>query len=79
MRVQNSWYCVKLPGPEQLRQRISWKEARQHESEFFQKEPWASQSDLVYRLGVPQLVAKLSVLLSDHVSRTSVTMIIRAG
>jgi len=76
MRVQNSWYCVKLPGPKQLEQKISWQNARLHESEFFKHEPWTTQPDLGRRLGVPTLVDKLSTLLSDHISKTSVVMII---
>ena len=72
MRVQNAWYCVKLPGPEQLRNKISWEEGRVHERELFQHEPWASQVDLTDRFGVPALVERLSTLLSDHVARTSV-------
>lgn len=70
MRVQNSWYCVKLPGPEQLRQKISWRDARLHENEFFLHGPWASQADLLHRLGVPKLVERLGTLLSEHVQRT---------
>lgn len=76
MRVQNSWYCVKLRGPDQLRERIPLQEARRHESEFFRNEPWTSQIDLGHRLGVPKLVDRLSTLLSDHISKTSVTVVI---
>ena len=76
MRVQNSWYCVKLPGPEELRRKISWREARSHESELFSKDPWTRQPDLEHRLGVPALVERLSTLLSEHVSKTSVIAII---
>jgi hypothetical protein len=70
MRVQNTWYCVKLPGPDQLRQKITWQDARLHETKFFLREPWASQTDLLPHLGVPKLVERLGSLLSEHVQRT---------
>ncbi|KAF8315710.1 hypothetical protein DL93DRAFT_2057038, partial [Clavulina sp. PMI_390] len=68
MHVENGWYCVKLPGPEQLRQNITWEAAREHEAEFFGNLPWANQLTLRDRYGVPSLTQQLSFLLSELIA-----------
>ncbi|KAF8315707.1 P-loop containing nucleoside triphosphate hydrolase protein [Clavulina sp. PMI_390] len=68
MHVENGWYCVKLPGPEQLRQNITWEAAREHETEFFGNPPWVNQFTLRDRYGVPSLTQQLSFLLSELIA-----------
>ncbi|KAF8281533.1 hypothetical protein DL93DRAFT_2146926 [Clavulina sp. PMI_390] len=77
MHVENGWYCVKLPGPEQLRQNITWEAAREHEANFFRNPPWANQLTLRDRYGVPSLTQQLSFLLSELIAEKQVTQIER--
>ncbi|KAI5117950.1 hypothetical protein M0805_004715 [Coniferiporia weirii] len=66
--LELGWFCVKQPDPAQLKQGITWKEARDKEREFFgYKEPWCGLSSR--NLGTPQLVARLSDTLSDLIAK----------
>ncbi|KAF8323493.1 P-loop containing nucleoside triphosphate hydrolase protein [Cantharellus anzutake] len=68
--LQEGWFCVKLPGPEDLQRRIGRSEARQLERDFFQREPWASLQDMRLRLSVESLIERLSEILSDVIAKT---------
>ncbi|KAI5117952.1 hypothetical protein M0805_004717 [Coniferiporia weirii] len=66
--LELGWFCVKQPDPAQLKQGITWKEAREREREFFSsREPWCDLSPR--NLGTPQLVARLSDTLSDLIAK----------
>ncbi len=68
--LQRGWYCVKLPGPEELASGISRDEARENEHRFFSREPWfPMMSDVRAHLSVDNLVEGLANALSDRVSK----------
>jgi hypothetical protein len=47
--LENNWYCVKQPGPNDLKQGITWSEARKREDEFFSMtQPW-NELDGIYQ------------------------------
>ncbi|KAF9521211.1 hypothetical protein BS47DRAFT_1386879 [Hydnum rufescens UP504] len=62
--LENGWFCVKLPGPADLENRISLAEAREQEARFFTQEPWAS---LRHHCSVPNLMERLGELLSNSI------------
>jgi Dynamin central region len=69
--LENNWYCVKQPGPHDLKQGITWTEARKREDEFFStKQPW-NELDGMYQkyLRTGNLVDRLSSILSDLISK----------
>ncbi|KAK7036327.1 P-loop containing nucleoside triphosphate hydrolase protein [Favolaschia claudopus] len=69
--LENNWYCVKQPSSQDLKEGITWSSARAREQEFFSsKSPWA-ELDPVYQpyLGTPNLVQRLSSILSDLISK----------
>ncbi|KAF8340500.1 uncharacterized protein EI90DRAFT_2906014, partial [Cantharellus anzutake] len=66
--LEHEWFCVKLPGPEDLRNRISRAEARERENQFFGQPPWSSMHDVQPRLTVESLVERLSEVLSEAIA-----------
>lgn len=64
-KLLHNYYVVKNPNPENLG-KMSWKDARDSERQFFLEEPWASMADKIKsRLGADNLAAKLSALLEQ--------------
>lgn len=69
--LENNWYCVKQPGPHDLKKGITWIEARKLEDEFFSSnQPWNEMDEIYQRyLRTGNLVDKLSSILSDLISK----------
>ncbi|KAJ3503460.1 hypothetical protein NLJ89_g8421 [Agrocybe chaxingu] len=63
----NNWFCVKQPSSNDLKNSITWLQARQREEEFFSNTaPWSSlDSEYQKYLGTMNLVQRLSLVLSD--------------
>ena len=72
--LENNWYCVKQPSSSDLKQGITWAQARQGERDFFAMTPPWSELDAVYQkyLKTSNLVDRLSSILSDLISKRSV-------
>ncbi|KAJ6564726.1 P-loop containing nucleoside triphosphate hydrolase protein [Mycena capillaripes] len=69
--LENNWYCVKQPSSQDLKQGITWEEARARENDFFTiTSPW-SELDPMYQkyLRTSNLVDRLSSILSDLISK----------
>jgi len=62
---KHGWYCVKQPSGEQMRDGMTWSEARAAETEFFNEgDPWSSLDALVRsRLGTVPLTKALGEIL----------------
>ncbi|THU89402.1 hypothetical protein K435DRAFT_677975 [Dendrothele bispora CBS 962.96] len=69
--LSNSWYCVKQPNSVQLREGITWEQARAKEDEFFtMTSPWSDLDPMFQRyLRARNLVERLSRILSDLISK----------
>ncbi|KAJ7769899.1 P-loop containing nucleoside triphosphate hydrolase protein [Mycena metata] len=69
--LQNNWYCVKQPSSQDLKQGITWEEARAREHEFFSLTPPWSELDSTYQkyLRTSNLVDRLSSILSELISK----------
>ncbi|KIM26148.1 hypothetical protein M408DRAFT_196838 [Serendipita vermifera MAFF 305830] len=68
-RDSEDWFCVRQPGPAQLRY-LSWKEAREQEMWFFQQYPWNNEYNdplLRRRLGTESLTRYLNQRLLDWI------------
>ena len=75
------WYCAKQPDGVQLKEGISWDQARREEADFFKNvQPWASLrwADQ-QRLGTPRLVEQLSNTLSELIRRRSAFIFVTSG
>ncbi|KAJ7648288.1 P-loop containing nucleoside triphosphate hydrolase protein [Mycena polygramma] len=69
--LENNWYCVKQPSSQDLKQGITWEEARSRENDFFTvTSPW-SELDPMYQkyLRTSNLIDRLSSILSDLISK----------
>ncbi|KAJ2930159.1 hypothetical protein H1R20_g6940, partial [Candolleomyces eurysporus] len=69
--LDNNWYCVKQPSSNDIKQNITWNEARKREDDFFTLTvPW-SELDMMYHkyLRTRNLVERLSSVLSDLISK----------
>lgn len=80
----NNWFCVKQPNSNELREGITWKEARDRENEFFaMRSPWCDLDPMYQRyLRTANLVERLSEILSGLISKRFVSNfspIIRQG
>ena len=64
-RHKHGWHCVKQPSSDDMRDGITWAEARQAESSFFREtEPWSSLDAFVRgRLGTVPLTKSLGETL----------------
>ncbi|TFK33506.1 hypothetical protein BDQ12DRAFT_715805 [Crucibulum laeve] len=69
--LENNWYCVKQPGSSDIKQGITWAQARSREDEFFSMTPPWSELDGIYQkyLRTSNLVDRLSSILSDLISK----------
>lgn len=69
--LDNGWYCVKQPSSSQLRNGITWAEARQSEDEYFAStEAWTDLDPMYQKyLRTGNLVERLSAILSDLISK----------
>ncbi|KAF7317583.1 hypothetical protein MKEN_00845300 [Mycena kentingensis (nom. inval.)] len=69
--LDNRWFCVKQPSSQELKQGISWSEARQRENTFFSATaPWSSLSALHQKqLRTSNLIGRLSAILSELISK----------
>ena len=70
--LDNNWFCVKQPSAQELRADITWKQARQKESEYFSSTGHWTELDAIYQkyLRTENLVIRLSELLSDLMSKS---------
>lgn len=75
--LENNWYCVKQPSSNDIKQRITWMEARRRENEFFSMTPPWSELDAIYQkyLRTSNLVERLSLILSDLISKRFVQQV----
>lgn len=71
--LENNWYCVKQPSSTDLKQGITWTEARARENEFFSStSPWSGMEPMYQKyLRTSNLVERLSTILSDLISKRS--------
>ena len=62
---KHGWYCVKQPSGEQMREGMTWSEARAAETAFFnESNPWSSLDALARcRLGTVPLTKALGEIL----------------
>lgn len=68
--LKNGWFAVKQPATQDLKQGITWEEAREQESFFFSTTfPWSSEADYRHRFGTHNLTESLSKILSDLIRR----------
>ncbi|KAL1720013.1 P-loop containing nucleoside triphosphate hydrolase protein [Schizophyllum commune] len=69
--LDNNWFCVKQPSSQDLKQGLSYKQARTREDEFFSSTPPWTDLEAVYQryLRTPNLVERLSNILSDLISK----------
>ncbi|KAF9020772.1 hypothetical protein BDZ89DRAFT_261853 [Hymenopellis radicata] len=69
--LENNWYCVKQPSSTDIKNGITWSEARQRENDFFSTvDPWAGLDSVYQRyLRTSNLVERLSHILSDLISK----------
>jgi hypothetical protein len=69
--LENNWYCVKQPSSNDLKQRWTWKQAREKESDFFAATaPWCELEGLYQKyLRTSNLVERLSSVLSDLIAK----------
>ena len=68
--LANGWFSVKQPASADLRQGITWEEARDLERTFFSTtSPWSTEADYRHRFGTRNLTKSLSDILSDLIKR----------
>lgn len=67
----NNWYCVKQPSSNEIQKGITYEEARKRENQFFSMTaPWSELEGTYQKfLRTPNLVERLSTVLSDLISR----------
>ena len=70
-RHKHGWYCVKQPSGEQVREGITWSEARAAETKFFNEgNPWSSlDAPVRSRLGTVPLTKALGESLFALIAR----------
>ncbi|KAF9783799.1 P-loop containing nucleoside triphosphate hydrolase protein [Thelephora terrestris] len=68
--LANGWFAVKQPATADLRQGITWEEAREQERRFFlTTPPWSTERDYRHRFGTRNLTESLSNILSELIKR----------
>ncbi|KAL1744329.1 hypothetical protein HDZ31DRAFT_64162 [Schizophyllum fasciatum] len=69
--LDNNWFCVKQPSSQDLKQGITYKQARDRENEFFAStSPWTGLEPMYQRyLRTPNLVERLANILSELISK----------
>ncbi|KAJ7587575.1 P-loop containing nucleoside triphosphate hydrolase protein [Mycena floridula] len=69
--LENNWFCVKQPSSSDLKQGITWEQARSQENSFFlSTSPW-NKLDPMYQkyLRTSNLLLRLSKVLSDLIAK----------
>ncbi|KAF6746771.1 P-loop containing nucleoside triphosphate hydrolase protein [Ephemerocybe angulata] len=69
--LDNNWYCVKQPSSSDIKQNITWDDARKREDDYFSMtSPW-NELDSIYLkyLRTKNLVDRLSNVLSDLIAK----------
>ncbi|KAJ7587407.1 P-loop containing nucleoside triphosphate hydrolase protein [Mycena floridula] len=69
--LENNWFCVKQPSTSDLKQGITWEQARSRENSFFlSTSPW-NELDPMYQnyLRTSNLLLRLSKVLSDLITK----------
>lgn len=73
--LANGWFAVKQPATADLRQGVTWEEAREQENLFFSTAtPWSTERDYRHRFGTRNLTGSLSDILSDLIRRRLVSL-----
>lgn len=69
--LENNWYCVKQPSSQDLKQGMTWAQARARENEFFASTaPWSTLDPMYQKyLRTTNLVDRLSTILSDLIAK----------
>ena len=68
--LTNGWFSVKQPATKDLKEGITWEEAREQERLFFlTTPPWSSEVAYQHRFGTRNLTESLSKILSDLIRR----------
>ncbi|KAJ8697219.1 hypothetical protein PTI98_007017 [Pleurotus ostreatus] len=69
--LENNWFCVKQPSSNDLKQGVTWADARQRENEFFSMTaPWSDLEPMYQKyLRTGNLVERASAILSDLISK----------
>ncbi|RXW23705.1 hypothetical protein EST38_g2163 [Candolleomyces aberdarensis] len=69
--LDNNWYCVKQPSSSDIKQNITWDEARKREDDYFSMTPPWNELDTIYLkyLRTRNLVERLSSVLSDLIAK----------
>ncbi|KAJ7057470.1 P-loop containing nucleoside triphosphate hydrolase protein [Mycena amicta] len=69
--LENNWYCVKQPSSAELKEGVTWNQARDRENDFFTlTAPWSALDSMYHKyLRTPNLVERLSAILSDLISK----------
>jgi len=69
--LQNNWFCVKQPSSNDLKSNITWKQARDRETEFFAiTAPWCELDEGYQKyLRTVNLIERSSLVLSDLISK----------
>ena len=68
--LTNGWFAVKQPATKDLKEGVTWEEAREREKLFFSgTPPWSSWTDYRHRFGTGNLTETLSKILSDLIKR----------
>ncbi|KAF7366190.1 hypothetical protein MVEN_00496000 [Mycena venus] len=69
--LENNWYCVKQPSSQDIKNGVTWAEARERENDFFSlTAPWSDLDPLYQKyLRTSNLVDRLSSILSDLISK----------
>ncbi|TFK21928.1 hypothetical protein FA15DRAFT_597001 [Coprinopsis marcescibilis] len=69
--LEHNWYCVKQPSSNDIKNNVTWEEARQRENDFFSSTaPWSElESYYQKHLRTSNLVDRLSSVLSDLISK----------
>ena len=76
--LANGWFSVKQPASADLRQGITWEEARALERTFFSTtSPWSTEADYRHCLGTQNLTESLSSILSELIKRRLVSSFAR--
>ncbi|KAL0955559.1 hypothetical protein HGRIS_001798 [Hohenbuehelia grisea] len=68
--LQHGWFCVKQPSSKELKEGITWAEARQKENEFFSMtSPWSDLEPMYQKhLRTSNLIERASAVLSNLIS-----------
>ena len=71
--LENGWFSVKQPDTQDVKDGITWEEARAQEEKFFTtKAPWSSlEPSVSEHLGTANLTVRLSNILSSLIAKRS--------